>query len=258
MIEQPPQPGDDLAVSKQQAEVDKLHLEIAALKREPSRYKSIVEATPFIAAMLTLASLWAGAYKYFEDRKEARMAQETAQVRTDVDQILSFPTDTKISLARVAFLLHDLGELTTQNSAARKDVTDVIEATVMNDLDFDKLRDAGFGSTVLDHWTDYTMRLRESGGTEQIRYKYFQALRHLYEANNSYFSTIDYDPSKKGYAVKAFTEENQYLLFRTLVDGYRKHVEFIRNDGERKDAISKFGQALHNPSLATKMFENSP
>jgi hypothetical protein len=214
----------------------------------------LLDAAPLITVVLTLASLWAGAYKYFDDRKEARLALERAQVRTDIDQILSFPTDAKISLARATFLLHDLGDLTANDSGGRDNVTDVIDELIKNDLDFDKARDAGFSLLALSNWPGYADRMRDRGGSRDIRYKYYQALRHLYEANKAYFSSIDYDSGTGGYVVKEYTEEAQFLLFAALVSGYSKHMEFIRDESARKEAVERFADALHNPGLAAKLF----
>jgi hypothetical protein len=247
--------SEDLAETEQKARIDKLRLEISALEKPSSGYKPLLDAVPLITIAITLATLWAGAYKYFDDRKEARLAQERAQIRTDIDQILSFPTDTKISLARVTFLLHDLGDLTASDSSRRDNVTDVIDELIKNDLDFDKIRDAGFSLLALTNWAGYAARLRDKGGSMDLRYKYYQALRHLYEANKPYFSSIGYDRETGGYVVKEYTEEAQFILFAALVGGYGKHIEFIKNDSERKEAIERFADALHNPGLAAALFD---
>jgi hypothetical protein len=252
--------NEDLVEAEQRARLAKIRLEISALEKPSSPYRPLLDAVPLITIVLTLATLWAGVYKYFDDRKEARLAQERTQIRTDIDQILSFPTDPKISLARVFFLLHDLGELTENNSDGRDNVTNIIDEMIKQDLDFDKIRDASFSLVALNKWAGYAARLREKGGSEDIRYKYYQALRHLYEANPTYFSSIDYDARTGYYIVDKYAPDAQFALFKELAYGYSKHVEFIRDDSQRKIAIDRFADVLHNPNkgLSAKLFNTRP
>jgi hypothetical protein len=251
-------PSNDLALEEQQRRIEKLQLEIAALRNPSPGYKTIVELVPLLTALLTVIALAAGAYKYFGDREEARRAQERVQFRADVDQILAFPTDAKISLARVTFVLHDLDDLTRDDRAARQNVTDVIERLVANDLDFDKLRDVSFDVIALDHWVDYAERTRRAEKSRDILYKYYQALRHLYEENKEYFSSIDFDKEAGGYVVQKYTEEEKFLRFAQLATGYIRRVRLTPNAVARQEAITKFADALHNPRLATRLFDAPP
>jgi len=246
--------NDDLSNEERKASVEKLHLEIAALKRQPVWYKPILDATPLITAILTLAGLWAGAYKYFGDRRQSRMANQKTQIRVDIDQILSFPADNKITVARITFLLHDLDELTANDAAARNNVTDVLEQLIANDLDFDRPRDVSFDVAAMSHWPDYEQRLRSQCGSPELIYKYYQALRHLYERNKPYFSTIEYNRAEERFSVTTYTYEAQFLHFAQLIVGYQKHLSFIRNPAERQTALQRLAEALHNSELVNNIF----
>lgn len=250
--------SNDLSNEEQRARVEKLQLEITALKNPFPIYKTLVEFVPLLTALLTVITLAAGAYKYFDDRKETRLAQDKAQFRADVDQILSFPSESKISLARITFLLHDLGDLTRNDNAARDNVTNIIERLVANDLGFDKLRDVSFDVIAMDHWAGYAARLGQKGSSQDILYKYYQALRHLYDENKKYFSSIDVDKETGGYIVEEYTEEEKFLRFAQLAIGYGRRVRLIQDARERDEAIAKFAEALQNPKLAAKLFDDRP
>jgi hypothetical protein len=236
------------------ARLEKLRLEIASLKYQLTWYRPFLDSTPLITVIITLIGLWAGAYKYLEERRETRIGQQNSQIRADIDQILSFPSDSKISLARVTFLFHDLDRMTIDDIAMRNNISDIVEKLIANDLDFDKLRDVSFDVAAMSRWADYSQRLRAKGGSRDIRYKYFQAFRHLHTENEQYFSTIDIDESGQ-YIVKQFTVEAQFLRFAQLVIGYQQHVSFIKTTMEREGAKNSMAQALHNPSLVEKIFK---
>jgi hypothetical protein len=143
------------------------------------------------------------------------------KIRADLDQILSFPSDDKISLARVVFLFHDLENLTASDNAAKANVSVVVEKLIENDLDFDKLRDLSFDVAALLYWPGYAQRLQERGGSRELRYKYVQAFRHLYEENKAYVSSIHFDRTVNEFVVKEFTPiETQFLRLAQLMTGY--------------------------------------
>lgn len=246
--------NESLSNDEREARIEKLQLEIAALKRQPAWYKPILDATPLIAAVLTLAGLWAGAYKYFEDRRQSRVTNQKTQFRADIDQILSFPSDNKITVARITFLLHDLDGLTANDAAARNNVTDVLEQLIANDLDLDKPRDVSFDVAAMSHWPDYAHRLHTQGGSPELIYKYYQALRHLYERNKSYFSTIDYNRAEQRFSVPTYTYEAQFQHFAQLIVGYQRHLSFMQSAMERQTALERLADALHNPELVNNLF----
>jgi hypothetical protein len=171
---------DSLSMLERQANLEKTRLEIEGLKDRHAWYKPWLDAAPLITAVLTIAALSAGAYRYFHDNQETRSAQRNTQIRSDIDVIVSFPSDRKISLARIIFLFHDLVTLTAKDKKAHDVVTDVIEKLVADDLDFDKLRDVGFDVVALASWPGYAQRLEQQGGSPTVIYKYLQAFHHLY------------------------------------------------------------------------------
>jgi hypothetical protein len=247
---------DEFSQKERVAKLEKLNLEIAALKSPSSWYKPILDATPLIAVIVTVAGLWAGAYKYFEDKKSAR-ASEQCQIRADFDQLVSFPTDNKVTLSRILFLFHDLRTLSTYDASFRDSVTDIVEKLVETDLDFEKLRDVNFEISAMEYWPEYTNRLATKGGSPQLRYKYYQAFRHLYDKDPSYFSSITYDAKTDRFIVKRFTQEVDFLLFGRLVEGYRRHVNFISNPTAQQEAKRMMAEATHNPDLVDRIFSRS-
>jgi len=248
---------DDLSQEERLTSLEKLKLEVLALKRASAWYRPLLDAVPFVTALVTVVGLWAGAYKYFADKREARLAQNVSELKTDVDQILTFPTDDKISRARVTFALNDLERLTTDDAGKRANVTDIIEMTVENDLNFDKLRDVTFDAIVLSHWKDYSSRLSQKGGSPNIRNRYIEALRRLYATNPEYFSSIDYNDALGGFTASGSVDEAKYLEFLKLVSGYQRHLKFIGSAPERVSAVENFSEALHNPRLAAKLLSFS-
>lgn len=250
-----------LSNEEREARIEKLRLEIAALKNPPPWYRPILDATPLITVALTLAGLWAGAFKYFEDqrqsreeRQQSRADQQSLQIRSNIDQILSFPTDNKITSARVIFLLHDLDTLTVNDVNTRNKITDVLESLIENNLNFDQRRDVNFDIAAMSNWPDYERRLHQRGGSPVLRYNYFQALRHLSEKHQAYFSSIDYDRTEERFVVKSYVEESQFQLFVLLVTGYQLHMGLIRSAAERKEAVEQFARALQNERLAEHLF----
>ena len=241
---------DSLSSEEREAGIEKLRLEISALKKQPAWYSPYLEATPLIAVVFTLIGLWAGAIKYFNESGESRSIDRRTQIRADLDQILSFPSDDKISLARVVFLFHDLENLTASDNAAKANVSVVVEKLIENDLDFDKLRDLSFDVAALLYWPGYAQRLQERGGSRELRYKYVQAFRHLYEENKAYVSSIHFDRTVNEFVVKEFTPiETQFLRLAQLMTGYGQHIRFIPDEVKRKEARDELAAAIHNPGL---------
>jgi hypothetical protein len=83
---------DSLSSEEREAGIEKLRLEISALKKQPAWYSPYLEATPLIAVVFTLIGLWAGAIKYFNESGESRSIDRRTQnsSRSRSDTFVSF------------------------------------------------------------------------------------------------------------------------------------------------------------------------
>jgi hypothetical protein len=157
------------------------------------------------------------------------LLREESQVRLDLEQLLTLPRDEGRS-ARVTQLLDDLISLTETLPTERKKVTNVLRRFIMDDADFDNVKDIRIEAAAFDTWKPYTEYLKtESRDHDFIIYKYLQSLRHLHDGNPKYFETIEYNRDS-GFRVKFFEKEPVYVKFLALTQGLVHHLVMLPAD----------------------------
>ena len=161
-------------------------------------------------------------------------------------------------MSRLVFLFKDLDALTQKDVRARQRITNVVSTAVLDECNFDTLRDVNFDVVASRHWKDYVDLIKtDSQYRSFLLYKYFQAFRHLHDENPEYFEQIQYDVSKARFDVRetGYTKEEQFLRFTTLASGFFFHLGNLDKGGrEWKEAVSQFYEALRNRRLIQQLF----
>jgi hypothetical protein len=253
------QPDADQVIRELQ--IEKLRLEVQSLASQ-RRKESLTQLLPVITACIAIGGLWLTANQFFvqqakdrAERTQQQLLREESQVRLDLEQLLTLPRDEGRS-AKVTQLLDDLVNLTETLPTESKRVTNVLRRFVMDDADFDNVRDIRIEAAAFDSWKPYGEYLKaETSDHEFIIYKYLQSLRHLHEGNPRYFETIEYDRDS-GFRVRVFEKEPVYIKFLALTQGLVHHLGILPSD-QRSTTIERYQMALNNRLLANQLFGTS-
>lgn len=251
---------------------------------------------PVITALISVTGLVVSViifgYQQSIEQEKNRTARELErrttlqnQIRGDIDEILRFTGDSKLSVSRAAFLLADI-QTTLDSPINRtsldpadkenKKLADVLHGykdslnrslaiLVKDDCDFTRhSRDAGLANAVVAYWHDYPDYLaKESEDFDKLNYilwKYVKALQTLHDRNPGYLESFYVDKNGLWPGRRFAKRINQDLLYRRLIgltDGFRMHLAILCKDGLRENAkelrtarLEEFQTSLSNPVLS--------
>lgn len=241
-------------------QIEKLRLEVQSLASQ-RRKQWITYLVPLVSACIAIGGLWITANQFFvqqtkdrAERAQQQLLREESQVRVDLEQLLSLPRDEGRS-ARVTQLLDDLVGLTETLPNERQRVTNVLLRFIMDDADFDNIKDIRIETAAFDNWKPYAEQLKIMDSEHKfVVYKYLQSLRHLHDSDPKYFETIQYD-SSSGFRVRRFEKENVYVHFLALAQGLFHHVLILQTD--QQTTIKAFEAAINNAHLTRQLFGTS-
>src|SRR5262249_32413469 len=155
------------------AQLEKLTLEIRALKGEDNWQDTFSRFSPLISVIIAVGGFLFGVFQYYKEQQKAQANEETdqrikiqAQINNDLDQILKFPKDNGQGVSRISYLLEDidqsirigLGEAEQKSGGLQREQRKksiILYEFVVGDCDFDKQKDVKVALSIFDHWSDY-------------------------------------------------------------------------------------------------------
>lgn len=279
----------DLPVASDSLETQKLKLEVIQLRKQ-ARW----QLTPVITALISVAGLLVsvllfGSQQASEEEKN-RVARELErratlqnQISSATDEILRFPSDPKLTISRVAFLLANIQSmldspvsptsLDSQDSPARKladvlpdfekHLTRSLVILVRDECDLDRnARDAGVARAISQYWPGYSDYLLKKPMEELnwILWKYTKALDKFQHQNPGYLeSFVPTEHSiEPGARYKGLPDEDlRWGHLVDLSDGFKEHLKIICDETLKADVVAlrqgrfeEFQTALSNPIVS--------
>src|SRR3712207_907132 len=104
--------------SLKEAQLEKIHLEIENLRKDKAWSKKFAVYIPLVTAALAVGGFLFGIFQFINEQQKERLAKEVEQglkidnqIRSNIEQILQFPSDKQQTISRTSFLLVDLQSL---------------------------------------------------------------------------------------------------------------------------------------------------
>ena len=136
-------------------------------------------------------------------------------------------------------------------------MTDIIAIAVMEDIDFNDVRQVRFETLCLENWTPYEARLKDNPEERSyVLYRYLSALHGLRSSHSDYISRVNWDAEAKKFIHPMglmMEPEDDFRLFQRLAQGRRSHLggESTRNEISKLHlTLDIFKAATGNPELA--------
>jgi hypothetical protein len=271
---------DDLERSLKVAQLQKLELEIKGLRRYSTVPETLVKLTPLLSVLIAVGGLLWGIYQYHQQQGEAQAHEEIgqriqleAQRRSDLDQIVRFPSNKTETLSRTKFLLKDLNTLlqlqerslkssNDLNEGSVREVSKILYDVVNDDCDLDTKRDADFAGAIVDSWDDYKKYIQENPALlSELISKHCDSLSNLHSRIPRYVGRITYDPSQRIYIEPPRTTDTEQSYFRhfvALVLSAKTHLDLLdQNSKLRQDLVRDFQASTCNEKLTKELFNLS-
>lgn len=179
----------------------------------------VTSLTPISSVTIAIGALLFGIYQFqrqhrlqqeqiVAEQQKDRNAKEAeqilriqTQIRFDVEQILQFPVDSRLTVSKVSFLLDDLNGLlevipsksqTEDLQARKRGISATFVRSIVEDCDFTRHRDVNYAFTLLTPWDDLKLYLLEENyHTEYILTMYGNALNEFYKKSRRLLLRFD-------------------------------------------------------------------
>ena len=229
----------------------------------------ILNLTPILSVFLAMCTVAFSIYQYHSQRQLEERIRLRSQIRSDLDQLTTFPKNKALTLSEVEFLLGDLDELIQRSADAegkpesaqndRKRITKVLYDSAQQDCNYDEQRDVDFSIKVFDSWTGYKDYLKsDSELIWDLLFHYNDSLGKLHGQIPRFISQIEYDKKTSQYTEPPGTtdaEDSHLRHFEDLVIGFNKHLELLDQGSQlRNDLIKQFQAATCNEKLTKAQF----
>ena len=270
-------------------EIQKLKLEIIELRK-----KTRWQLTPAITTLIAVAGLvisvllfgWQQASEQEKNRVAVELERRASlqnQISSETDEILRFPSDPKLTISRVAFLLADIqfmldspirpisvdpqdrpvGKLADVLPYYKDHLTRSLAILVRDECDLSrKARDAGIARAISEYWPGYADYLAENQMEELnwILWKYTKALEKFDRQNpgylNSFVATEHAIQPARRYRRRQ-DEDLRYGHLVDLSDGFKGHLQILCREPQTEDAkalrkgrFEEFLTSVSNPIVS--------
>ena len=262
------------------AQLEKLNLEIRALRDKGNWQDTFKRFSPLISVMIAVGGFLFGVFQYYKEQEKAQANEETdqrikiqAQIHNDLDQILKFPKENGQGVSQISYLLEDIdqsirigvGDAEQRSGALQSEQrkkTIILYEFVVGDCDFNKQKDVKVALSILDHWSDYADYVKaDNKRLREILIKYADALFVLRKKHPCYVTQVRYadDVGEEFDEPEDCPDSDQPPLrhLEDLIIGFRRHFLFLKEDAERSNFIKDFQAATCNQTLTSQEFHMS-
>jgi hypothetical protein len=267
----------DLALTE--CQVEKLKLEIENLKK-PKKYTELsTKLVPLVSTVIAVGGFIFGVVQYERQVQSVQQTARTeqlikvrAQISSDVDQILRFPSDNTQTATRAGALLEDLDLLLHLESDldgggangiewAKRKISVRLSSEVEGDCNLNVPRQVQFVIAIIDHWPDYTHYLKTKPiVVENILSRYIDALVELNGKNPKYFSKLkskietDFDEPEGSSSLRPTLRH-----FEDILTSFKDHLNMLKEDSgvTRSRYVKYFQASICNRELTQQEFNFS-
>jgi seryl-tRNA synthetase len=243
-----------------EAELEKLDLEIRALKDQKPWVENFVRIVPVVTTMIAVLGLGFTIWQALNAQRQEHISKIQSQIRSDKEQILEFVTNDKISSVRVAFLIDDLNSLIRQLSDSEAETRVVTEQLmrVVWELPFDQRRDFDFDVAASRRWSDFRQFWKSYPDSHHLflARKYYPRFERLHAEQTACIEKLDYADG-----ARVVTYQNAGMpcsegLINALIDAYEEHLKLIKETNQvdrMRNELKQFTAVTNNPGLANRL-----
>ena len=214
----------------------------------------ILNLTPVVSVFLAMCTVAFSIYQYRNQQQLEERTRLRSQIRSDIDQLTTFPKNKTLTLSEVEFLLGDLDELIQRSAVAegkpelaqndRKRITKVLYDSAQQDCNYDEQRDVDFSIKVFDSWNGYQDYLKSDPELiSDLLFRYNDALANLYQHAPRLVGQITYEKSEYSYPFVSSEEESHLRHFEDLLKGFKRHLDLLDQSSELRTSLIKHFQA---------------
>ncbi len=240
--------------TKGEAELEKLELEIASLRRDEefesetlaqrkqklyydtqsARWQTslIYRLSQFAAIVTIFATLFGIYFTYnklvtdrdneFKQNQKDRIERTTARYRNDLQELLQYPTDPKQTISRAAFLLRDLADVVdngfdeNDRPQKREEVGFLLTQLIKSaEFDLTLTRNSNFDRRAIETSRFYEDYLiSHASDNRDILSKYKSALLTLHGQDPAYYEDLQVDPSDPTAFIESEVAKDQTKFFQ--------------------------------------------
>lgn len=267
---------EEINSKRAMAELRKLELEIEELRRGRTWEARIGRFVPIITALISIAGFMSGllifGLQQAKDR-DARMAdvrsRSLTDYRTSFEQLLLFPSNDNMTIARVLALKQDLDELKDNLYADQKQkdqqeqrLTGSVCNLIARDFDFTKPRQVTFDIAAMQNWPEYQRGLvvtLNSDGTgetvnDAIIAKYLRVVYELEAKEPGVYRNAD--PTTNVADPEILIKEPQ----RSVINGFACHIKLLEaaKRAEQADEFDRLTGAFKLAGVLKQNFQCPP
>jgi len=262
------------------AQLEKLTLEIRAMKDKGNWQDTFSRFSPLISVLIAVGGFLFGVFQYYKEQEKAQVNEETdqrikiqAQIHNDIDQILKFPKENGQGVSQISYLLEDIdqsirigaGKAEQKAEGVQREQrknTIILYEFVVGDCDFNKQKDVKAALSILDHWSDYADYVRaDNKRAREILIKYADALFDLRKKHPCYVTQVKYadDVGEEFDEPEDCPDSDQPPLrhLEDLIIGFRRHLGLLKQDTDRSNFIKDFQASTCNQTLTRQEFHMS-
>lgn len=267
-----------------QAQLEKLRLEITQMEND--RYDWVRNLTPFtnlFSVIIAVGGFLFGIYQFqsqqslqnqrlldeqekfriSQDREMAAKIQE--RMNSNIEKLLLFTQDEKITIAQATYLLIDLKtqiKLKAQGTAfpdataqtLTREVSHMLIQAIEDDCNFEKYRDNKFVFMILDKWGDLEDYLKDYPRTNYVLDNFADALYNFCKRDPSFFKNLySYDKFREDFSTELSTLDRENIDL--LITNYETLFEFLTDKDEKEEMAKVFQAVTCNPELTKIMLD---
>jgi CRISPR/Cas system CMR-associated protein Cmr5 small subunit len=262
-----------------EAQLEKLNLEIEELKNKKEKKTISEKITPYIgliSAVIAVGGFLFGVYQFLDGQSKSRLSQERElsekienHLSSDIEKILLFTKDEKMSVAQMTYLFDDLKtyiklKAKTAENPDEEDrrltraVSEKLLYAMQNDCNYENQKDALFLWAVLANWEDFAETLKENEPINvYILDRQRDALQTFYSKDSEVISTLTFDTVNWG-----VTYSNGYGKLTPQDTAHLGHIlvnivgtfKLLNDENRKKDIVLGVQGATCNRILTKQIF----